>query len=440
MARLPEVGGDNGNWGEVLNEFLVQSHTNDGTLKTDSVGAAQIKSQSVTNAALLDNTITAAKLNGLGSANGIASLDTNAQLPESQIPTRLTAAGLSAVFAPKWQANTAYTAGQQIIAPNGNTVTALSTFTSGSSYSDANWRIGTDPSSAPVAKPAGDTRAGVWEYTHASSTGYLFHLLAGSGFAFPASLIALGLDNGSGGGILIANKAAGVGLAIRQQATISDAAAYGLKIEGLSTIAPSLRVEQNVNGAADAAQLLAFGVPTVAQKLLYVGVPTGEAGSIFASDGRIEWKRPVRVRAESGSIDNYMEVTENGAYPIGDPAAYTSRQVKKGLDLYSPNGGGALWRFGIESGGSYLNIRTGAAGLINATPTYDVVKIQHQKIAFLGTTPQAQKARIGVYTPTAAPAAYDQAESAAFRTAVAAKINALEALMSASTNGFGFTA
>ncbi len=33
MARLPNVGGDTGNWGEVLNEFLSKSHNPDGTLK-----------------------------------------------------------------------------------------------------------------------------------------------------------------------------------------------------------------------------------------------------------------------------------------------------------------------------------------------------------------------------------------------------------------------
>ena len=62
MARLPQVGGDNGNWGQILNDFLTQSINDDGTLKTDSVGAAQLKAQSVTNAALADGTIQQAKL------------------------------------------------------------------------------------------------------------------------------------------------------------------------------------------------------------------------------------------------------------------------------------------------------------------------------------------------------------------------------------------
>lgn len=32
MARLPTVGGDSGNWGTVLNEFLAVGHTEDGAL------------------------------------------------------------------------------------------------------------------------------------------------------------------------------------------------------------------------------------------------------------------------------------------------------------------------------------------------------------------------------------------------------------------------
>lgn len=341
----------------------------------------------------------------------------------------------------KWAQTTAYTTGTQVIAPNGETVTALSNFTSGTVYSDANWRIGTDPSNAPVAKPSGDTRAGVWEFTHNSGTGYLFHLLAGASFAAPAALIACGIDNGNGSGILLANKAAGIGMTVNQQATISDVGAYGIKITGSTTLAPSLRIEQNVDGAADGLQIVALDTtPTAAQKLAYFGKQGGEAGSIFALDGRIQWKAPIRVLAKDGTTDNFVEVTENSAYPYADPTAYLGQLSKKGLNLYSPNGGGALWRFGIATGGSYMNVSTGVAGAVGAATTYDVIKIQHQKIAFLGSTPQAQKTRVGVYTPAAAPAAYDQTEAAAFRTAVAAKVNALEALMSAAASGFGFTA
>jgi hypothetical protein len=33
MARLPQPGGDDGSWGAILNEFLKQTHNDDGTLK-----------------------------------------------------------------------------------------------------------------------------------------------------------------------------------------------------------------------------------------------------------------------------------------------------------------------------------------------------------------------------------------------------------------------
>jgi len=62
MARLPQPGGDAGNWGEILNEFLRESLDAEGGLNTDTVGAPQLKPQSVTAAAIADRNVTAAKL------------------------------------------------------------------------------------------------------------------------------------------------------------------------------------------------------------------------------------------------------------------------------------------------------------------------------------------------------------------------------------------
>ncbi|WP_159084964.1 hypothetical protein [Planctomonas deserti] len=154
MARLPTVGGDSGSWGEVLNDYLSQSHDVDGKLKTDTVGPAQLKPLSVTNAALANDTIQEAKLDAgvraklnqvsagiadgsvteekladgavssgklgdgsvssakiqdgavstdkiasLGQANGVASLDGNSHVPDSQLPARLSDASLTAAYA-----------------------------------------------------------------------------------------------------------------------------------------------------------------------------------------------------------------------------------------------------------------------------------------------------------------------------------------------------
>ncbi|OGL32437.1 hypothetical protein A3E76_00060 [Candidatus Saccharibacteria bacterium RIFCSPHIGHO2_12_FULL_44_22] len=50
MARLPQPGGDNGNWGDILNDYLNQSHKADGTIKDNAVTAAALAPNSVTNA------------------------------------------------------------------------------------------------------------------------------------------------------------------------------------------------------------------------------------------------------------------------------------------------------------------------------------------------------------------------------------------------------
>lgn len=115
MARLPTVGGDAGNWGDILNDYLSQSHNADGSLKTDSVGAPQLRPSSVTTVAigdgqvtnskvadaavgtnqLSDGAVTNAKLAGAGAANGVATLDGDAKLTDAQVPDRLTQAALT---------------------------------------------------------------------------------------------------------------------------------------------------------------------------------------------------------------------------------------------------------------------------------------------------------------------------------------------------------
>jgi hypothetical protein len=55
-------------------------------------------------------------------------------------PTR---AELSATYVPKWKPNTAYAAGEAILSPAGDTVTAKVAFTSGATYSSANWNLST---------------------------------------------------------------------------------------------------------------------------------------------------------------------------------------------------------------------------------------------------------------------------------------------------------
>lgn len=62
MARLPQVGGDTGNWGDILNDFLLQSHKTDGSLKDGSITTPQLSDDAVTSAKLADNAVDTANL------------------------------------------------------------------------------------------------------------------------------------------------------------------------------------------------------------------------------------------------------------------------------------------------------------------------------------------------------------------------------------------
>ncbi|RYX78652.1 hypothetical protein EON76_02930 [bacterium] len=62
MARLPQPGGDNGNWGTILNDYLAQSHKSDGTIKANTIGSSQLQDNAVTATSLAPNSITNAAL------------------------------------------------------------------------------------------------------------------------------------------------------------------------------------------------------------------------------------------------------------------------------------------------------------------------------------------------------------------------------------------
>lgn len=59
MARLPNPGGDAGNWGTILNDFLLVEHESDGTLRSDGTLADKADATHTHNA----NDVTAGTLN-----------------------------------------------------------------------------------------------------------------------------------------------------------------------------------------------------------------------------------------------------------------------------------------------------------------------------------------------------------------------------------------
>lgn len=99
MARLPKVNGDDGNWGDILNDYLSQSHTPNGALAANTVGAPQLKQNSVTSAAIApgavtpaaitDGTIPAAKLSDLDQAVAAALPDNITTVVATEVATQV---------------------------------------------------------------------------------------------------------------------------------------------------------------------------------------------------------------------------------------------------------------------------------------------------------------------------------------------------------------
>lgn len=81
MSRLPQPGGDDGNWGDILNDYLLVEHDTAGHLKAGVVGAAQLATHSVTAAHIADGAIPQSKIQNL-----TTDLAAKYTLPQAGIP------------------------------------------------------------------------------------------------------------------------------------------------------------------------------------------------------------------------------------------------------------------------------------------------------------------------------------------------------------------
>ena len=70
MARLPVPGSDEGQWGQLLNDFLQQAHASDGTLKADTVDATSIQDNSISSVKVQNGSINSDKLSLSGGSDG----------------------------------------------------------------------------------------------------------------------------------------------------------------------------------------------------------------------------------------------------------------------------------------------------------------------------------------------------------------------------------
>lgn len=88
MARLPIPGADDDNWGEILNEYLLVSHNEDGTVRNNVVTANALAADAVTSAKVQNGAITESKLDTAAQTklnSGVVVLNENDPDPSSPV-------------------------------------------------------------------------------------------------------------------------------------------------------------------------------------------------------------------------------------------------------------------------------------------------------------------------------------------------------------------
>lgn len=127
MPRLPTPGSDDGSWGDILNDYLSQAHSTDGTLKPNVVTASQLAPSSVTASALTDGVITSTKIADGVVTNAKLDAPTKASLVKADSAVQGTDPRLTDSRSPTTHASSHATAGSDPITVAQSQVTNLTT-------------------------------------------------------------------------------------------------------------------------------------------------------------------------------------------------------------------------------------------------------------------------------------------------------------------------
>lgn len=350
----------------------------------------------------------------------IEAVKTTADAAEAEIAGRLSESSLTASFVPRWRASTAYTAGDKVLNPTGQIVQARTSFTSGATYSGTNWMLaGTDQANIPVVRQADDGRSSaLWEYTHNGGGGYIFHWLMGSGTTQADWAVGVGVDSGHGNGILIRNKAQGIGLKVELTATANNhpsdgTSAYGFAVEQKNATVPAVHFEQTSTGTGTLFELFCYAddPAAVMQKWVSYG---GLAGVVGGQTGQLTWYKPVEVVGNTNYVNlRDFDVTAEGS-------RQHTRMKTTGVEFYAPSGtSNQWWPFDINASGSRLRFRAGGiTGTVGDATLSNLIEFQNSKIGFFGASPVNRPSAIA--SPTA--------DVASLKTAVDAIRTALTSL------------
>jgi hypothetical protein len=363
-----------------------------------------------------------------------------------------------------WQANTAYAAAQ-IVAYQGSLYQAIAGFTSGASFNAANWNlIGTLYALPSKVDWTGSPTSGNSSYanmTHDSSAGYIFHLMTGANMTGGA-VMAFGVGDGgptSGTGLLVSQKDVSSGDAVslvNKPGTTGNL--FHLASQATSGTGYGMLLEtNNTSGKANTLfRLVANGTPGAGQNIVEVAsvAQSGRGGfgasllNIAADTGIIDMRAPLtRVQAlltvqgaDTGSTGNVSKVNidPTGANPVVQWAQYSGSA-------------GLWWSNRAVPSSQRLNFQTASGAAAIGSETWKTALTigpasGNAGLSFFGATVIGQKTRVGQLTDSSGGtasstlAAITDAATANAVASLAAKVNAIESLLSAAASGYGLTA
>lgn len=246
---------------------------------------------------------------------------------------------------------------------------------------------------AEVKLDLGDDRIGVLNWINNSEVPGTYLLRFATTANTEGGLIYLDVV-GTGGGLSVINRDAGVGVTIQQTATVSSPTAYGFAVNQQSSVAPAMMFEQYLGGTAPAVKYVSYDTgPTTWLNQWFSA--SGEAGGVRASSGVLEWYKNVEVVA--ARIDAHDFATaDNRSHTFLDTA---------GLEFSGYTGtSGVWWTSKIVRSADQLQFLMGATSTLGGGGSLEpVITLRAggtgaKGLSFFSATPTAQ--RTGWATPT----------------------------------------
>jgi len=358
MPRLPQPGKDNGQWGDILNDFLSQSHDTDGTLKPGSIAESKLDSATrtklnATSTGLVDGSVTTQKL-----------ADTSVTVAKLA-PNTVSAAGLSGSYSDLTNKPTIPTTPDQVGAEPAGLSSATQSALASTYVTPAS--ITTTGSAANVAvvtaANAGNTTMAALEAAAKIGQGYWDETFAAPAAAdIPVVTMTLSATSGISGAVLIREQRIGGAGSSTNVDIVNDTHFY---FDGMPNLVPDPASPTNFVRT----ELLPGGASQVAYYLTRVGFVT-------------DYTDVVEIKVRMLSTASGFRLWVNGKWvtvelarfsPLSAGGTYWIR-----LQFPSPRVRNILWEHASTSM-SFGGVAIGA-GL---TVTRPLIK-QPLRVAFLG--------------------------------------------------------